>query len=166
MAAPFNPVVACLVTIPGISVTAAHVIIAEIGVDMSRFATAAHLRSWAGLCPQLNESAGKVMSRRLRHGAPWLKTVLVQCAWAATRNKNNYLHAQFVRLRARRGPQKAIIAVAASILTTAYYLLRDQVAYRDLGSLYFARMDKERTAQRLARRIKELGYEVEIRKAA
>jgi transposase len=166
VAAPFNPAVACLVTIPGISVTAAHVIIAEIGVDMSRFATAAHLRSWAGLCPQLNESAGKVMSRRLRHGAPWLKTVLVQCAWAATRNKNNYLHAQFVRLRARRGPQKAIIAVAASILTTAYYLLRDQVAYRDLGSLYFARMDKERTAQRLARRIKELGYEVEIRKAA
>ena len=166
VAAPFNPAVACLVTIPGISVTAAHVIIAEIGVDMSRFATAAHLRSWAGLCPQLNESAGKVLSRRLRHGAPWLKTVLVQCAWAATRNKNNYLHAQFVRLRARRGPQKAIIAVAASILTTAYYLLRDQVAYRDLGSLYFARMDKERTAQRLVRRIKELGYEVEIRKAA
>jgi transposase len=90
----------------------------------------------------------------------------VQCAWAATRNKNNYLHAQFVRLRARRGPQKAIIAVAASILTMAYYVLRDQAAYRDLGSLYFARMDKERTAQRLARRIKELGYEVEIRKAA
>src|SRR5713101_2839250 len=113
--APFNTAVACLVTIPGIGVTAAHVIIAEIGVDMSRFATAAHLRSWAGLCPQLNESAGKVLSRRLRHGAPWLKTVLVQCAWAATRNKNNYLHAQFVRLRARRGSKKAIIAVAGSV---------------------------------------------------
>jgi transposase len=164
--APFQAAVACLVTIPGISATAAHVIIAEIGADMSRFATAAHLRSWAGLCPQLNESAGKVMSRRLRHGAPWLKTVLVQCAWAATRNKNNYLHAQFVRLRARRGPQKAIIAVAASILTTAYYLLRNQVSYRDLGGLYFIRADKERIAQRLARRIKELGYEVEIHKAA
>src|SRR3984893_12127882 len=164
--APFRSAVACLVTIPGISATAAHVIIAEIGVDMSRFATAAHLRSWAGLCPQLNESAGKVMSRRLRHGAPWLKTVLVQCAWAATRNKHNYLHAQFIRLRARRGPQKAIIAVAASILTAVYYLLREQSTYRELGALYFARTDKERTAQRLARRIKELGYEVEIRKAA
>ena len=164
--APFRTAVECLVTVPGTSATAAHVIIAEIGVDMSRFATAAHLRSWAGLCPQLNESAGKIMSRRLRHGAPWLKTVLVQCAWAATRNKNNYLHAQFVRLRARRGPQKAIIAVAASILTAVYYLLRNQVVYRDLGALYFARADKERTAQRLARRIKELGYEVEIRKAA
>ena len=164
--APFHTAVERLRTVPGISATAAHVIIAEIGLDMSRFATAGHLRSWAGLCPQLNESAGKVMSRRLRHGAPWLKTVLVQCAWAATRNKNSYLHAQFVRLRARRGPQKAIIAVAASILTVVYHLLRNQAVYRDLGALYFVRTDKERTAQRLARRIKELGYEVEIRKAA
>ena len=163
---PFHSAVANLVTIPGISATAAHVIIAEIGVDMSRFATVAHLRSWAGLCPQLNESAGKIMSRRLRHGAPWLKTVLVQCAWAATRNKHNYLHAQFVRLRARRGPQKAIIAVAGSILSIAYYLLRNQAPYRDLGALYFIRADQERTAQRLARRIKDLGYEVQIRKAA
>jgi transposase len=163
---PFRAALERLVTIPGVSATAAQVIIAEIGVDMNRFATVAHLRSWAGLCPQLHESAGKIMSRRLRRGAPWLKTVLVQCAWAATRNKNNYLHAQFVRLRARRGPQKAIIAVAASILTTAYYLLRNQVPYRDLGAFYFARIDQERTAQRLARRIKELGYEVQIRKAA
>jgi transposase len=164
--APFRAAAACLVTIPGISTTAAQVIIAEIGVDMSRFTTVAHLRSWAGLCPQLNESAGKIMSRRLRHGAPWLKTVLVQCAWAATRNKHNYLYAQFVRLRARRGPQKAIIAVAASILSIAYYVLRNQVPYHDLGALYFTRADQERTANRLARRIKELGYEIQIRKAA
>ena len=164
--APFRAALEHLVTIPGVSATAAHVIIAEVGVDTSRFATAGHLRSWAGLCPQLHESAGKVMSRRLRHGAPWLKTVLVQCAWAATRNKQNYFYAQFVRLRARRGPKKAIMAVAASILTTAYYLLRHQVPYRDLGALYFTPIDKERTAQRLARRIKELGYEVEIRTAA
>ncbi len=163
---PFRAAIENLVTIPGVSATAAHVIIAEIGVDMSRFAKVGHLRSWAGLCPELHESAGKVMSRRLRHGAPWLKTVLVQCAWAATRNKNNYLRAQFVRLRARRGSKKAIIAVAASILTTAYFLLRNQVPYRDPGALYFARIDQERTAQRLARRIKELGYEVQIRKAA
>jgi transposase len=163
---PFRAAVERLMTIPGVSVTAASVIIAEIGVDMSRFATVGHLRSWAGLCPQLNESAGKVMSRRLRYGAPWLKTVLVQCAWAATRTKNSYLHAQFLRLRARRGPKKAILAVAASILTAAYYLLRDQVPYRDLGPLYFARLDQDRTAQRLARRIQELGYDVQIRKAA
>jgi transposase len=153
-------------TIPGISATAASVIIAEIGVDLSRFETVGHLRSWAGLCPQLNESAGKVRSRRLRYGAPWLKTVLVQCAWAATRNKHNYLHAQFLRLRARRGPKKAIVAVAASILTAAYYLLRDQVPYRDPGPLYFARLDQDQTVQRLARRITELGYQVQIQKAA
>ena len=103
---PFRAAVERLITIPGVSTTAAHVIIAEIGVDMSRFATVAHLRSWAGLCPQLNESAGKIMSRRLRKGAPWLKTVLVQCAWAATRSKNSYLHGQFLRLKARRGPKK------------------------------------------------------------
>jgi transposase len=92
---PCRAAVERLLTIPGVSTTAAHVIIAEIGVDMNRFATAGHLRSWAGLCPQLNESAGKIMSRRLRKGAPWLKTVLVQCAWAATRSKNSYLRGQF-----------------------------------------------------------------------
>ena len=119
-----------------------------------------------GLCPQLNESAGNIMSRRLRKGALWLKPVLVQCAWAATRSKNSYLHGQFLRFKARRGPKKAVLAVAASILTAAYYLLRNQQPYRDLGPLYLARLDQDRTAQRLVRRIKELGYEVQLRKAA
>jgi transposase len=165
--APFRDAVQRLLSIPGVSTTAAHVIIAEIGVDMRQFKTAGHLRSWAGRCPQLNESAGKVRSRRLRKGAPWLKTVLVQCAWAATRSKHdNYLRAQFFRLRARRGPKKALLAVAASILTVAYYLLRDQVPYRDLGASHFAHLDRERSAHRLARRIRELGYQVEIHKAA
>ena len=165
--APFRAAAERLMTIPGISATAAQVIIAEIGVDMRRFKTVGHLRSWAGLCPQLNESAGKVRSRSLRNGAPWLKTVLVQCAWAATKSKrHNYLGAQFLRLRARRGPKKAVLAVAASILTAAYFLLRDEVPYRDLGANYFIRVDQDRTAQRLARRIRQLGYEVELRKAA
>src|ERR1700730_18035587 len=156
---PFRAAVERLLTIPGVSTTAAHVIIAEIGCDMSRLPSAAHLRSWAGLYPQLNESAGKVLSRRLRQGDPWLKTVLVQCAWAATRNKRSYLHAQFLRLRARRGPKKAIAAARALIFTSAYYLLRDQIPYRDLGSLYFSQHDHERTAMRLARRIQQLGYQ-------
>jgi transposase len=165
--APFRAAAERLMTIPGVSAIAAQVIIAEIGVDMRRFKTVGHLRSWAGLCPQLNESAGKVRSRSLRNGAPWLKTVLVQCAWAATRSKrHNYLGAQFLRLRARRGPKKAVLAVAASILTAAYFLLRDEVPYRDLGPHYFIRVDQDRTAQRLARRIRQLGYEVELRKAA
>lgn len=163
---PFRAVIERLITIPGVSMIAAHVIIAEIGCDMSRFPSAAHLRSWAGLCPQLNESAGKILSRKLRKGAPWLKTTLVQCAWAATRNRRSYLHAQFLRLRARRGPNKAILAVAASILTSTYYLLRDAVPYRELGSRYFASYEQQRTLQRLTRRIQELGYHVEISKAA
>jgi transposase len=163
---PFQAAIEHLLTIPGVSKTAAHVILAEIGAEMSCFPTAGHLLSWAGLCPTLNESAGKVMSRRLRKGAPWLKTLLVQCAWAAAHSKNNYLHAQFLRLRARRGPKKAVVAVAASILTIAYHLLRDRAPYRDLGPRYFTRLDRDRTAQRLARRIRELGYEVQISKAA
>lgn len=163
---PFRQAVQRLVTIPGVSETAASVIVAEIGVDMSQFATVGHLLSWAGLCPGLNESAGKVMSRRLRNGAPWLKTVLVQCAWAASRKNESYLRAQYLRLKARRGPKRAAVAVAASILTSAYHLLRDSVPYCDLGPQYFLRLDHARTAERLARKIRELGYEVDIRKAA
>ena len=164
--APFRDAVERLVTIPGVSETVAHLIVAEIGVDMTRFPTAGHLVSWAGLCPGLNESAGKVMSRRLRKGAPWLKPVLVQAAWGATRKKDSYLQAQFLRLRARRGPKKAVVAVAASMLVAAYHMLRNHAQYRDLGPHYFLRIDTARKAERLARQIRQLGYEVDIRKAA
>jgi transposase len=156
-----------LKTIPGVSDTTAQTILAEIGVDMGRFPTAGHLISWAGLCPGMHESAGKRKSTRVRNGAPWLKTVLVQAAWAATRTKDTYLRAQYLRLRARRGPKKAILAVAASILTAAYHMLRDGTEYQDLGGDYFDRRnDKNRAAQRLARRIEALGFQVEIRDAA
>ena len=120
---PFRTVVELMLAIPGISDLSARVIAAEIGTDMSRFATASHLISWAGLCPKNDESAGKRRSTRLRQGAPWLKTTLVQCAWAAVRKKNSYYHAQFPRLRSRRGAKKAICAVAASMLTTIYHML-------------------------------------------
>jgi transposase len=160
--APFRRATTHLVTIPGVSHVAAHVIVAEIGLDMTRFPTAAHLISWAGLCPRLDESAGHRRSTRLRKGAPWLKTVLVQCAWAATRVKDTYLQAQFRRIKTRRGAMKAIVAVAASILTAAYYMLRDDVPYRDLGGQYFAGVDKVRLARRLARRLHDLGYAVQL----
>jgi transposase len=163
---PFRAAAEHLKTIPGVSDTTAQILIAEIGVRMEQFPTAGHLLSWAGLCPRLDESAGKKKNTRLRKGAPWLKPVLVQAAWAAVRTKNTYLRSQFMRLKGRRGPKNAIVAVAASILTATYYILRDQVDYKDLGADYFVRRDKDRLAQRLARRIKELGYEVEIHKAA
>jgi len=115
--APFRTLITLLSTVPGVSSLAAKTILAEIGRDMSRFASAGHLRAWAGLCPSQNESAGKRKSSRLRKGAPWLKTLLVQCAWAASRKKDSYYKAQFHRLRGKHGPKKAICAVAASLLT-------------------------------------------------
>lgn len=163
---PFRDAVERLTAIPGVSTTTAQVILAEIGADMSRFPTAGHLVSWAGLCPRLDESAGKRRSTRVRHGAPWLKTVLVQGAWAASRAKETYLRAQFLRLKSRRGPKKAAVAVAASILTAAYHMLRDQTEYRDLGPDHFTRRDSARMAERLARRIRDLGYDVHVQKAA
>ncbi len=163
---PFRERVEQLVTIPGVSDTVAQVLIAEIGLDMARFPTSGHLVSWAGLCPRMDESAGKQRSTRLKKGAPWLKPMLVQCAWAATRTRNSYLQTQYLRLRGRRGPKKAIVAVAASILTAAYHILRDGTDYHDLGADYFTHRDSDRIANRLARRIRELGYEVQIQKAA
>jgi transposase len=164
---PFRPQIERLTTIPGVSEIVASVLVAEIGVDMSRFPSAGHLISWAGLCPRLDESAGKRRNTRTRKGARWLKTVLVHSAWSAGRNKGTYLQAQFLRLRSRRGPKKAVVAVAASMLTAAYYILRDEgVVYLDLGGDYFQRQDKRRAAQRLVNRLQDLGYSVTLEEAA
>ena len=163
--APFRTAVDHLITMPGVSETVARVLVAEIGVDMTRFPTAGHLVSWAGLCPRLDESAGKRRSTRTRPGNPWLKTTLVQAAWAAARKKDGYLRAQFLRLKSRRGPKKAILAVAASMLTAAYYMLRDGVDYRDLGADHFDRRDKAKLAKRLVARLHDLGFTVELRAA-
>src|SRR5215467_9245767 len=162
---PFRGQVELLITIPGISTTAAQVLVAEIGVDMAQFPTVHHLLSWAGLCPSMNQSAGRRGSTRVRKGAPWLKPVLVQCAFAAARSKASYLQSQFLRIKARRGPKKAAVAVAATLLTAAYFILRDQVPYRDLGADHFVRRDRGRVVQRLASRLRELGYEVTLKEA-
>jgi len=135
--APFRAAVSLLMTMPGVSDTAAAVIVAEIGDDMCKFPSAGHLLSWAGLCPRLDESAGKRRSTRIRQGAPWLKTTLVQIAWPAARKKHSYFQAQCLRLKSRRGPKKAIVAVAASMLTDVYYMLRDGVEFHDLGDQHF-----------------------------
>lgn len=162
MLEPFRAELTRLCTIPGVGVLAAQTIVAEIGANMRQFPTAPQLISWAGLCPQLRESAGKRKNTRIRRGAPWLKPLLVQAAWAAVRNKDCYLRAQFYRLKARRGPKKAIIAVAASILGAAFHILRDGVPYRDLGPAHFDRTAKQKVTSRLIRRLTDLGYDVQL----
>jgi transposase len=159
---PFRTAITQLKSIPGIGDLGACVILAEIGTDMSRFPTQRQLISWAGLCPKSDESAGKRRSSRMRKGAPWLKTTLIQCAWAASRKKGSYLQAQYHRLRARRGAKKAIGAVAASILTAAYHMLKDGTFYEDLGADHFDRRAKGAKTNHLVAKLESLGYSVQI----
>src|SRR5215470_1553465 len=160
---PFRAQVLLLTTIPGVSDLSAYVIRAEIGGDMSRFPTVGNLISWAGFCPRNDESAGKRRSNRMRKGAPWLKTTLTQCAWAAAPKNGSYLQAQFHRLRARRGAKKAIGAVAASILTAAYHMLKTGTLYQDLGADHFVRRSKTTHTQRLVKTLEHLGYAVDLK---
>lgn len=164
--APFSGLIDLLVSIPGVSQLSALTILSEIGRDMTRFPTAGHLIAWAGLCPGQNESAGKRKRTRLRKGAPWLKTMLVQCAWAAKRSNNSYYRAQFYRLQAKRGPQKAICAVAASILNAIYHILKDGVPHKDLGSDYFNTRKPEAKVKRLVSQIGKLGFSVTLQPLA
>jgi len=163
---PFRDTIDRLKEIPGLSETSVQILVAEIGLDMRQFPTAGHLLSWAGLVPRLDESAGKRRSTRIRKGAPWLKPILTQCAWAAMRKRDSYFRAQFLRLKARRGPKKAAVALAASILTTAYHMLADGTCYQELGANHFTRRNPARVAEKLVRRIQSLGFEVHIRAAA
>ncbi len=144
-------------TMPGVGEASAEVTVAEIGIDMARFPTLGHLISWYGLCPLSDESAGKPI-HPLRKGANWLKTTLVTAAWAAVRTKASYLRALFLRLKARRGAKKAIMAVAASMLTADYFMLRDGVPYRDFGPSHFDHQHTDKIVQRLLRRQHDLGY--------
>lgn len=163
---PFRSVVEHLDTIPGVSEVTAAVIVAEIGVDMSRFASAEALVSWAGLCPGENESAGKHRSRKLKKGAPWLKTTLVQAATAAVKKKDSFYHAKFLRIKRRQGSKRAFVAVAASMLTAAYHMIQRDEDFRDLGAGYFDRFDRQKLARHLVRRLHELGLDVDVRSRA
>jgi transposase len=162
---PFRGAYEHLQTIPGVSETVAAVLLAEVGPDVNVFASAGHLVSWAGLCPRLEESAGKRKNTRTRR-QNWLKTTLIQAAWAAMRTQDSYLRAQFLRLKARRGAKKAIVAVAASMLTAAYHMLKNDVEYHDLGADYFQSRDREKAAFQLVRRLQRLGYHVQLQTAA
>jgi transposase len=151
---------------PGIGDVVAQALISEIGVDMARFPTAAHLVSWAAMCPGQDESAGKQRSRRMRNGPKWLKTMLVQAAWAAIKRKDGYLNSLFHRIKRKHGAKKAIIAVASSMLRAVYYMLRDGAPYRDLGPNHFNTIDRAKTTKRLLKRLADLGVEVEVKEAA
>jgi len=149
-------------SIPGVGEQVAQTIIAEIGVDMSRFPSAGHLASWAGMCPGNNESAGKRRSGKTRKGSPYLRAMLVQAAWAASHTKGTYLAAQFRRLVRRMGKKKALVAVGHSILVMVYQVLWRRVSYAELGGDYFDRRDVEAQRRRLVRRLESLGLRVTI----
>ena len=152
-------------SIPGVGRRTAETLVAEIGPDVRRFPTAAHLASWARVCPSNNESAGKRRSGRIRGGNRWLRSTLVEAAWAAARTKDTYLAARYRRLAARRGAKRALIALAHTILVIVYHLLRDGVTYQKLGGNYFDERDREATLRRSVRRLERLGYKVTVEAA-
>jgi transposase len=153
-------------TIPGVNRRTAQIMLAEMGRDMSRFTSARHLASWAGICPGNHESAGKRFSGRTRHGNHYLKQVLMEAAHGASRTHHTYLKAQYLRLSARRGRKRAIVAVAHSILVIAYYVLKRREAYRELGGNYFDERDKQVVQRRLVQRLEQLGYAVSLQAAS
>jgi transposase len=163
---PFQSEVARLCTIPGVDRVTAWGLLAEIGLNMSQFPDAQHLASWAGLCPGSYESAGKRKSGKIRKGSLWLRRCLCQAAWAVSTKKKNYLSALFRRLAARRGSKRATIAVAHNLLVIAYYILRDQACYQDLGSDYFDRSNPEGLRRRLTKRLEGLGFKVTLEPSA
>ncbi len=165
--APFAAEAALLRTIPGVDRRTAEAVVAEIGVDMSRFGAAGRLASWAGWCPGNNESAGRHGPGKTRKGSKWFYTYLTEAAKAAARTKGTYFGAQYARLRGRRGPARATVAVGHSILVAAYHILARHEPYRELGPDYFRRRhSREHQTRRLVRQIEALGYHVRLEEVA
>jgi transposase len=163
---PFDDELDRLEGIPGVGRRTAEVLLAEIGTNLGRFPSAAHLASWAGMCPGNEESAGKRLSGKTRKGNVWLRVALTEAAQAAGRKKDSYLSAQFRRLVARRGKKKAVVAVGHTILVIAYWLLTRPDLYHDLGSTYFDEHDRARVERRLVHRLEALGYSVQLKPRA
>lgn len=159
---PFAAAVERLDAIPGVGRRAAEIVLAELGPDLSRFPTAQHCTSWAGLCPGNHESAGKRQSGRTRKGNTALRVVLIQCALAAARTRDSYLAAQYHRLVRRLGKKKAAVAVAHTLLVIIYHLLTSGAEYRDLGADYFHRLDRLALERRHVRGLERLGYKVSL----
>jgi len=163
LAFPYEELLRRLATIPGVDRTSALVLLAEFGEDMAQFPTAAHMASWAGLCPGNAESAGKRFSGRTRKGDRYVRRILVQSAWAASRCHDCFLAALFFRTAQRRGLKKAAVAVAHRILIVAWHILAaPAVEYRERGGDFFDRRNPERTARKLSRRLQAIGYQVTL----
>jgi transposase len=164
--APFADAVQRLDTIPGVNQRTAEVLIAEIGVDMSRFPSDRHLASWAGLCPGNHESAGKHKTGKTRKGSIWLRAGLIEAALGATRTKNSAVAARYRRILRHRGHKKAIIAVAHNLLITAYHILASHTTYQELGADYYDRRHTERVARRAVQTLEQQGYRVTLERVA
>ncbi|MEP6775269.1 MAG: transposase, partial [Chloroflexota bacterium] len=160
--APFEWALDLLTTIRGVGQRTAQILIAEIGIDMSRFPTHRHLASWAGMCPGNSEIAGKRRSGRTRKGNVWLRTALVEGAQAAARCKDGYLAAQYRRIARHGGSKKAAVAVGHSILVIVYEMLKHQITYNDLGTNYFDERDRQAKERRLIYSLEQLGYKVSL----
>jgi transposase len=161
--APYSDKVELLDTIPGVNRKLAETIIAEIGADMGQFPTHRHLASWAGMCPGNEESAGKRRSGKTRKGSKWLRSALTEAARAAARSKGTYLAAHYARLKGRRGPKKAAVAVGHSILVICYHILEREVPYEELGEDHLdQRRSNEAYAKRLVRQLERLGHQVAL----
>jgi transposase len=163
---PFETAVTTWRSLPGIERMTAWTLVAEMGVDMTQFPTAAHAASWAGLCPGQEESAGKRHSGRTRSGNPWIRRALTQAAWGASRTKDSYFQAQYSRLAVRKGRKRAIVAVAHSLLVTGYIMQRAGTQFKDLGADYFERVNHHRLTHRLVKRLEALGHRVSLQPAA
>lgn len=159
-------VIALLDTIPGVGQRAAEILLAEIGTDMSRFPSATHLASWAGMCPGNHESGGKRLSGKTRKGSRWLRQILVEIAHGAAKTTNTYLAAQYKRIAARRGKKRALIAIGHTVLTIVYTMLTRQQPYQDLGAASFDQQDQQRVERRLVHRLERLGYQVSLQPRA
>ena len=165
--AEYNEQLELLQTIPGVGKEGAKGILSEIGANMEVFPSEQHLSSWAGICPGNNESAGKKKSSRSRHGNKYLKSLLVELAWGATRTKGTYFRAKYESMVGRRGKKKALLAIGHKILCASYYIIKDKVPYQELGANYLLERKKKNKIDYLKRQLKELGYNVEkIEKAA
>lgn len=163
----YNEQLELLQTIPGVGKDGAKGILSEIGADMDVFPNEQHLASWTGMCPGNNESAGKKKSSRTRHGNQYLKPLLVELAWGATRTKGTYFRAKYESMVGRRGKKRALIAIGHKMLVASYHILKENVPYRELGANYLLERKKKNKIDYLKRQLKELGYNVEkIKKAA